>query len=175
MQNSKKIKKRMLYKSVFENLEYLINFKLEEDKIHIIIQENNEFVPYTYEGFFSLEDFISHHKVFMSCSTIEEILEHLSNLYDNRKIFIGDIAYDDHRYMYFKVMNIAKEENTQHFDLKRKMVENKDDAMIELYEEEKKLIGKIRKIKKLINKEEEMDDDLLKKQILDEISCDTVL
>ena len=147
MQNNKKIKKRMLYKSVFENLEYLINFKLEEDKIHIIIQENNEFVPYTYEGFFSLEDFISHHKVFMSCSKIEEILEHLSNLYDNRKIFIGDIAYDDHRYMYFKVMNIAKEENTQHFDLKRKMVENKDDAMIELYEEEKKLIGKIRKIK----------------------------
>ena len=44
MQNNKKIKKRMLYKSVFENLEYLINFKLEEDKIHIIIQENNEFI-----------------------------------------------------------------------------------------------------------------------------------
>ena len=158
MQNNKKMKKRMLYYSVFEKLEYLIKFILEKDKIHIIIKENNEFVPYTYEGFFSLEDFIEHHKVFSSCANIEEILQHLNNLYEIKKIFIGDIALDDHRYMYFKVMNIVKEEDTDHFDLKRKMVEDKDQAMIDLYQEQKNQIGKIKAIDKLIN-DQKMDKD----------------
>ena len=173
MQNNRKVNKPMLYYSVFEKLEYLIKFKLEKDKIHITIQENNEFVPYTYEGFFSQEDFINRHIAFKSCLNIEEILEHLYNLYNIGKVFIGDFGYDDHRYMNFKVMFIDKEVDTQHFDLKRKMVEDKDEALIELYQEQKIQIEKIKIIEKLLN-DKEMDKDLLKKKILEAISSESI-
>ena len=162
MKNKKNL---MLYNSMVEELEYIFDFKLENDKIHIVIKENNKFVPYIYEGFFTLEDFINHHKAFSSCSNVEEILPHLFNLFYANKIVIRDIGYKDARYMLMHIYDISVEVTTKLFRLERKMVENKDDALMELYHEQKRENKKLQEIKKLITNDE-IDIDSLREKIL---------
>ena len=160
MQN--KIKNPLLYRSIVEGLEYIFEFKIVDDKIHIKIKENNEFVPYCYEGFFTHEDFIRHHKAFKSCKNVNEILPHLFNLYNAKKITIRDIGPNNIRYMYFTIYDISIEVTTELFELERKMVENKDKALIELYEKQKKLIKGMKEIEQLIIKGTNFDDNLRK-------------
>ena len=136
MKNKKNL---MLYNSIVEELEYIFDFKLENDKIHIVIKENNKFVPYTYEGFFTLEDFIN------NPSRADE--NKSMNISHNSQIFE---EYKDARYMLMHIYDISVEVTTKLFRLERKMVENKDDALMELYHEQKRENKKLQEIKKLI-------------------------
>ena len=157
----------MLYVNNSKQMEYIIEFKLIDDNILITIKENNKFVPYTYEALFSHEDFIEHHRAFKSCVNVKEILMHLSNLYDNEKIIIDDDDHNNCRYMTFKILYICLEENTSPFELERKMVEDKNKALIELYEEQKRQIKKIKQIEQLINASKNINNnELLRKNIL---------
>ena len=71
--------------------------------------------------------------------------------------------------MYFTIYDISIEVTTELFELKRKMVENKDKALIELYEKQKKLIKGMKEIEQLIKKGANTDDNL-KKDLLKIIS-----
>ena len=159
----------MIYKDSLNNVEYIIEFNIVADKIHMKIKENNEFAPFTYEEYLTLNDFIGLHKIFKSCTNVKEILGHLYTLYKNKKIYINDVGEEDKRNVYFKVWNISKEEDTKTFDLERKMVENKDEALIELFLEQKRQKKKIKEIEQLIAKGFQ-DSNLLKKNILNVLS-----
>ena len=100
----------MIYKDSLNNVEYIIEFNIVADKIHMKIKENNEFAPFTYEEYLTLNDFIGLHKIFKSCTNVKEILGHLYTLYKNKKIYINDVGEEDKRNVYFKVWNISKEE-----------------------------------------------------------------
>ena len=71
--------------------------------------------------------------------------------------------------MFFTIYDISIEVTTELFQLKRKMVENKDKALIELYEKQKKLIKGMKEIEQLIKKGANTDDNL-KKDLLKIIS-----
>ena len=169
------MERQMLYMSRLEKLEYIIEFKIINGNILIKMKENNEFVPYTYEGLFSHDDFIEHHRAFKSCVNVQEILAHLTNLYNNENVIIGDVGKDNCRYITFKILYISSEENTLTFELERKMVEDKDKALIESYEELKRKIKIIKQIEQLVNSGEIGDDnELLRRNILDILSNDGV-
>ena len=165
------MERQMLYRSYLEQVEYIIEFKIINNKILIKIKENNDFVPYTYEGLFSYNDFIEHHQAFKSCSNVEDILPHLLILYEKNKIYIDDIGHDDCRYMTFDILFISLEVKTEHFELNRKMVKNKNQALIALYQEQKRYIEKIKKLEELIHDNENSNNnDLLRRNILEILS-----
>lgn len=141
--------KPMIYIDNIENIEYILEFQVDEDKLLIKVKENNEFAPFTYEGNFSREEFIGIHKIFKSCKSLDEILGHLKNLYKKKKLHINDVGDEKSRKIYFNIMNISGEEKTDTLDLEREMVKNKDDALIQLYNEQKRQIKIIKKIEAL--------------------------
>ena len=63
------------------------------------------------------------------------------------------------------IYDISVEVTTKLFGLERKMVENKDDALMELYHEQKRENKKLQEIKKLITNDE-IDIDSLREKIL---------
>ena len=142
----------LLYYSNIEDIEYIVTFEIEENTIHITIKENNEFAPFTYEESFTKDDFVERHKIFKACENVKKILPHLPNLFKAKKISINKLGPEDKRHLYFRVANISGEEDTQAFILQRKMVDNKNEALIELYEEQKRQLKKIKEIEELISK-----------------------
>ena len=144
--------KPMIYIDNIENIEYILEFQVDEDKLLIKVKENNEFAPFTYEGNFSREEFIGIHKIFKSCKSLDEILGHLKNLYKKKKLHINDVGDEKSRKIYFNIMNISGEEKTDTLDLEREMVKNKDYNLIRLYNEQKRQIKKIKELEALAGK-----------------------
>ena len=144
--------KPMIYIDNIENIEYILEFQVDEDKLLIKVKENNEFAPFTYEGNFSREEFIRIHKIFKSCKSLDEILGHLKNLYKKKKLHINDVGVEKSRNIYFNVMNISGEEKTDILDLEREMVKNKDYNLIRLYNEQKRQIKIIKELETLAAK-----------------------
>ena len=66
-------------------------------------------------------------------------------------------------------MNISGEEETEAFVLQRKMVDKKNEALIELYQEQKRQLKKIKEIEKLISIGNQ-DNKQLKMKILNLLS-----
>ena len=158
-----------LYYSKEEEIEYIVNFEIKEDTIHITIKENNEFAPFTYEESFSKDDFIEHHRIFKACDNIDKILSHLDTLFKKGKLSINKLGPEDQRHLYFKIFNISGEEDTEPFILQRKMVDNKNEALIELYQEQKRQLKIIKEIEKLILKGNQDNKDI-KMKILNLLS-----
>ena len=144
--------KPMIYIDNIENIEYILEFQVDEDKLLIKVKENNEFAPFTYEGNFSREEFIGIHKIFKSCKSLDEILGHLKNLYKKKKLHINDVGDEKSRKIYFNIMNISGEEKTDTLDLEREMVKNKDYNLIRLYNEQKRQIKIIKELEALAAK-----------------------
>ena len=157
--------KPMLYKDNIENIEYILQFQVDEDKLLIKVKENNEFAPFTYEGNFSHEEFIEIHKIFNACQDLDEILIHLKLLYKKKKLHINDVGVEKSRNIYFNVTCISREEKTETLDLERQMVENKDDVLIQLYKEQKRQIKIIKEIEALSAKG--LEGNELRKKVLE--------
>ena len=161
---------KKLYLDTIENIEYIVEFKIEENEernesIHIIIKENDESVPYTFEGYFTLEDFIARHIGFCSCKSVQDVLSHINSLFNQNKIFINDIGLDNERVLVLKAWDISIETKSKDFILTRKMVENKDKALIDLYKGKKQLKKMLEDIVKLANERDIKDIKQLKDKI----------
>ena len=135
----------------YNNIEYLFLFKKEDDHIHFILKENNVYAPFTYEGSFTMEDFIRNHIAFKSCDDLDELVYHLNNLYINKKIKIFEAGLKDSLQLFLTVWNIAEESDSEPFGLSRKMTEDKDQALFHLYNIQKEQLRSIEKIKILIS------------------------
>ena len=135
-----------------EDIEYVLEFQIEDNKIHFKIIENNVYAPFTFEESFSLEDFIERHAAFKACDNLEEVLYHLSNLYKNKKITLNNLGPKEERYLSFTVYDISIESNTQDFVLKLKMTSDKDKALADLYKIQKDQLELFRKIQELAQK-----------------------
>ena len=155
----------VIYKSHSEQVEYKIKFKLHNNKIHIKMKENNELVPYTYEGKFTRDNFNTIHKIFRCPDSLEEIFSEVKELFKLAKFYVNHLGLEEYRYIYFKVEYFEGEESTDQLELKRKMVKNKDEYLINLYNKHSKQINQIEEIKKLIKRLK--DNDPIKKAFLD--------
>ena len=154
--------KKMLLKDG-EDIEYILEFKIEGEYIHFKIIENKVYAPFTFEGNFTMNDFIDHSPAFKSCDNLEEIIYHLNNLYTQNKITLNNLGPVKERYLSFSLMNISEEVQTSDFILCLKMTENKDKALDDLYNIQCEHIELFKKIKILIEQNLEKDQPLLKK------------
>ena len=150
--NNMQLEEKKIMKLV--DLEYDIEYNLqlikENDKIHFILKETKVFVPFTFEGYFSLDDFIKRHIGFKSCDNLDDVLKHLFHLYNNNKISINDLGYEQERYLFLMAWNISEEFQSEHFALARKMTENKDEDLLHLYKIQKNEIKLLKDIKSMI-------------------------
>ena len=153
-----------------DDIQYILKMFLEEDKIHFWLKEDKIFTPFTFEQFFTYEQFVEHHKIFKACDNLKEIHKHLINLYNAKRIKLMAVGGSNERMIIFNVAFISKqEESTNDFTLELKMTENKDDDLLKLYKIQKDQIAALRNVFKLI-KDAEMSKELpFYKAIKDEI------
>ena len=140
-----------------DGVEYKLEFNIDNDSIHFKIIENKVYSPFTFEAKFTMEDFINSHCAFKSCDDLEEIIKHLNNLYKYNKIKLSNCGSPEERGLNFEIYNISEEITTKDFTLKLLMTENKDEALDDLYNIQKKQLDLLKNIKLLIN-----DGDLSK-------------
>ena len=133
--------------------EYIFKIELEENSIHFYIKENKVYAPFTFESFYTLEQIISLHKAFKACDNLEEVYKHLRNLYKKNKFSLLDISSSDKRFINcrFDYISIEDTENLD-FIVEKKMTEEKDRDLLELYKIQKEQLDKFKKIKKMIEK-----------------------
>ena len=143
---------------------------LEEDKIHFWLKEDKVFTPFTFEKFFTYEQFVEHHKIFKACDNLKEIHKHLINLYNAKRIKLMAVGASNERMIVFNVAFISnQEEKTQDFTLELNMTENKDDDLLRLYNIQKDQIAALRKVLKLLQDEQMSKELPFYKAIKDEI------
>ena len=153
-------KKKLLKDS--DEIEYILEYKIEGEHIHFKIIENKVYAPFTFEGSFTLEDFIERSSAFKSCDNLEDIIYHINNLYSQNKITLNNLGPLKERYLSFILKNISEEVQTNDFTLYLKMIENKDKALADLYNIQSGHIELFKKIKLLIEKNLAKENPLLK-------------
>ena len=138
-----------------DDIQYMLKMFLEEDKIHFWLKEDKIFTPFTFEQFFTYEQFVEHHKIFKACDNLKEIHKHLINLYNAKRIKLMAVGGSNERMIIFNVAFISnQEEKTKDFTLELNMTENKDDDLLRLYKIQKDQIAALRKVLKLLNNEQ---------------------
>ncbi len=153
-----------------DGTEYIFRLRLDENSIHFYLKENNVYAPFTFEKSFTFDDFCKIHKAFKACDDLNEIYEHLKRLYRNKKLIILEYSTKKELMIHCSIGYISIEEVEQNdiddFTLTRKMTEEKDRDLLELYKIQKEQIGKLNKIQKLIedtnNKEYPLHKEILK-------------
>ena len=148
--NQTLIKKKILKDD--EDIEYILEYRIEKDCIVFKIIENKVYSPFTFEGKFTLNDFIKKHVIFKSCNNLEEVLRHLNNLYNSNRIILNNAGEKDERSLLFNIFNISEEERTKEFNLVLKMTSEKDKALEDLYKIQKEQLELFKKIKSLVKK-----------------------
>ena len=153
--------KKMLLKDC-DDIEYILEFKIEGEYIHFKIIENKVNAPFTFEGNFTMKDFIERSSAFKSFDNLEDIIYHLNNLYRKNKISLSNLGALNERYLSFNLMDISEEVQTNDFVLSLKMTENKDKALADLYNIQSDHIELFKNIKLLIDKNLSKEHPLLK-------------
>ena len=158
-----------------DGIEYHLEMYRNDDKIHFKIRENKVYPPFTFENDFTMDDFIEHHKAFKSCVDLDEVLQHLKNLYYNGKLSLFNLGQNDQRSLIANIWDISEEKETNDFILKRQMTEKKDIALSDLYNIQKKQVEILKEIKKMI--EESLNDQNPLRKTITEIlgTCKTVI
>ena len=133
--------------------DYIFKLQLEEDSIHFYLKENKVYAPFTFESFYTLDQIIKLHKAFKACDDLEEVYKHLLNLYKRDKMALMDVISSEKllincRFDYISV------EDTENIDIivEKKMTEEKDRDLLELYKIQKKQLETFKKIKKMVEK-----------------------
>ena len=145
-----------------EEIVYYFKFFKEGNGIHFILKESEVYAPFTFEGTFTLDEIIEHHKGFKSCDDINEVLEHLDALYKNKKISIENLGLKEERYLYLKAWDISEEFESEVFALKRKMTDNKDKALTDLYSIQKEQMKLLKKVQKYLSEEHPLNKEISK-------------
>ena len=145
-----------------DGVEYKLEFYVVDDTIHFKIIENKVYSPFTFEAKFTMEDFINSQPAFKACDGLEEIIMHLNNLYKDNKIKLSNCGSPKERILNFEIYDISKEVKTDDFYLKLIMTENKDEALDDLYNIQKKQLELLKDIKLLIGKDLSKEHPLYK-------------
>ena len=151
--------------SNLDGKEYKFKLRLDEDSIHFYLKENNVYPPFTFKKSFTFDDFCQIHKDFKACYDLKEIFEYLKRLYKNKKLII--LHYSTQKELMIHciigfILIKELDENINDFGLIRKMTEEKDRDLLELYKIQKKQIAKLNKIQELINDERNKEYQLYK-------------
>ena len=117
--------------------------------LYIIMEENTATAPFFYNKSYDMEELYENHRIFKSCSSIEDVSERLDTLFEKKKI---KIRYDDKENEEIIIMEIDAmlfaTPIKLKFQLYREMViENeKDSKLLELYNLNKNKLVNLKEI-----------------------------
>ena len=124
-------------------------FKFEcdvDDKLRLGLREIDYYSPYYFENFYTKQELEEINPIFRACNTLSEIQEHFFNLFKENTTKLQLAENGENIIISFTVGFIAMTKEIT-FELIRKTVENKDNALETLYEVQKdnyKILEEIR-------------------------------
>jgi hypothetical protein len=159
-------KKKMILEDSYDKVRYNVEFTKEGDHIHFMIRESDLFPPFTFENDYTMQEFIEQHKAFKSCDNLDEVLQHLYNLYDQKKVDLMSIGAKEEKYLTFTIWDISAEYDTKLFKAVLKMTKKKDEDLAKLYEIQNEQIQRLIEVKKYTESNIAKENPL-SKEILD--------
>ena len=166
MSETEQPKKKMLLEDSSDHVKYIVEFTKEGDHIHFMLRESNLFPPFTFENDYTMEEFIEQHKAFKSCDNLDEVLKHLYNLYDQKKVDLMSLGSKEEKHLTFTIWDISSETDTKLFKAVLKMTEKKDEDLAKLYEIQNEQIQRLIEVKKYTESNIAKENPL-SKEILD--------
>ena len=130
--------------------------KLDDDTIYrfsctvnrgyltLTLAEIGAFAPYIYERVLTLKEIQNNYKMFRSCDDLEKVKDHILRLFGNKRIKLKKEKED---YIKF-ILNVDMISINLDIEIeaKRIMTTKKDDALLKLYEIEKKQLKLLKEI-----------------------------
>ena len=108
------------------------------------LAEIGAFAPYIYEKVLTLEQIQKNYKMFRSCDNLEKVQYHILKLFENKKI---RLKKEKENYIKF-ILNVYMISDNLDIEIEaeRKMTTIKDDALLKLYEIEKRQLKLLKEI-----------------------------
>ena len=103
-----KNKKIIKIEDSYDNTEYFLEMFKEGDHIHFRIKESKLRSSLTFENDYTMEDFIKANKVFNSCDDLDEILNNLYSIYNNKKVELMSAGTSEEKYLFFDIWCISE-------------------------------------------------------------------
>ena len=135
---------------------------VESDKLRIGLVEINVYTPYYYETFYSLEELKEKNKIFKSCKDLEEVKGHLLLLFSMETTVLRSLENDKKIEICLKLMDISRIIDDS-FILERNTINEKDAALMDLFNIQKENIQLLENIKKICDDEKYKDEKVAKK------------
>ena len=128
---------------------------IKNDKLSLKLVEISAYAPFIYSINLSLEEFTKISKIFRSCENLEEVKTHIDRLFALKRITLGqEEGKEDSITFFIKAYDISEEIEIE-IKGKRIITNEKDKALMKLYEIEKNQIKLMKEIEKYINQQNE--------------------
>ena len=128
---------------------------IKNGKLSLKLVEISAYAPFIYSINLSLEEFTKISKIFRSCENLEEVKTHIDRLFALKRITLGqEEGKEDSITFFIKAYDISEEIEIE-IKGKRIITNEKDKALMKLYEIEKNQIKLMKEIEKLINQQNE--------------------
>ena len=130
---------------------------IQYDQIRLGLREINVYTPYYYELFFTLKELQEKNNTFKGCDSLEEAKDHLLRLFSSDATILRSLDDNKKIQICVKILNISIIVEGI-FTLERKTIEEKDDALNELFDIQKYNIQLFEEIKKICQDEKYKDE-----------------
>ena len=134
---------------------------IKNDKLSLKLVEISAYAPFIYSINLSLEEFTKISKIFRSCENLEEVKTHIDRLFALKRITLGqEEGKEDSITFFIKAYDISEEIEIE-IKGKRIITNEKDKALMKLYEIEKNQIKLMKEIEKYISQQK--DNEIINK------------
>ena len=130
---------------------------IQYNKIRIGLKEINVYTPYYYETFYTLDELQKKNKIFNACKDLEEVKGHLLLLFSKETTLLKSLEDDKKIQICLKIMDISRIIDDS-FILDRNTIDEKDEALMDLFNIQKENIKLFESIKKICEDEKYKDE-----------------
>ena len=134
---------------------------VHDDQIRLGLRELNVYTPYYYELFFTLEQLKKKNRAFEGCKDLEEAKGHFLLLFNKKNTFLKSLDDGEKIEICLKILYIAIEVD-ESFILERKTIEEKDEALNDLFDIQKFNIQLFEELKKICQDEKYKNEKVAK-------------
>ena len=123
---------------------FMFECEIVDDTLRLSLKEINCYSPYYYEAFFTLTSLCEKNNVFKACKSLEEVKSHILKLFNGAGV-LKSVDDDEKILLMLKMYNISVVIQ-ESFELERKTIEDKDEALMKLFNIQKNNINLFQKI-----------------------------
>ena len=118
---------------------FMFECEIVDDTLRLSLKEINCYSPYYYEAFFTLTSLCEKNNVFKACKSLEEVKSHILKLFNGAGV-LKSVDDDEKILLMLKIYNISVVIQ-ESFELERKTIEDKDEALMKLFNIQKNNIN----------------------------------